>query len=269
MPLQLDNPSWIELADEHRQWLSPFNPQYLANWEKLLNNDSEAAICEAAVRRWLQASGVSVKPNERLTGNCGGPDFSCSNGVAHFYVEVACISIANAENRTSIKNESKRQFAPYNVMGMTEAVFAKCHDKAPQCANLDGPALVAVGTFHELAAMVGFDKMRFSNVLTGKTSLAWNICIQTGQQIGETYNTTEFEKAAFLRHDDVEEVGFKRSSISGVVALSVGTWPIKGIGVLHPNPARMFSTSLLPDFEFGEIEIDRVSKQLRVCWPRG
>jgi len=33
------NPFFDALADEHRRWLSVFAPQYLANWEKILNAD--------------------------------------------------------------------------------------------------------------------------------------------------------------------------------------------------------------------------------------
>ena len=33
-----DNGHWKELADEHRQWLSSSDPQYLANWEKIANS---------------------------------------------------------------------------------------------------------------------------------------------------------------------------------------------------------------------------------------
>ena len=269
MTLSLDNPHWSELADEHRQWFDGFDPQYLANWENLLNGDVEAAMCEAAVRRRLQGFGVSVEPNEQLTGDCGGPDFRCKVGPDHFYVEVTCISIEAAERKTDIKDELKRECAPFNLMGMTKAIFAKCGNKAPQCANLDAPALVAVGTFHSTAAMATINKVLVGTVLTGKTSMAWNVSTQTGQQVGDTYQVTKLENAAFLRRDPVDEVGFKRSSISGVLLFGLGTLPGQCLGFLHPNPARPFDPSLLSDIEFGSVEIDRASKELHVRWPEG
>lgn len=255
------------LADEHRQWLSQFDPQYLANWEKLYAADYEAALTEAGVRRLLQRHEVTVEPNEKLTGACGGPDFCCTAGEWHFYVEVTCISIDTAERKSGIE-VGPREFSPFNLMGMTEAIFAECQNKAPQCANLDGPALVAVGTFHSTAAMVGFDKVLVNCVLTGKTKMAWDINIQTGEE-SETYQVTELKAAAFLRPDKAQEVDFARNSISGVLLCAVGLGSMRTLGVLHPNPARPFDPALLPKIEFGQVEIDRSSKQLRVHWPGG
>lgn len=45
-----------DLAAEHRNWLSPFQPQYLANWEEVLNQDQESALAEAGVRRLLRVT---------------------------------------------------------------------------------------------------------------------------------------------------------------------------------------------------------------------
>jgi hypothetical protein len=267
MTLSLDNSHFQELADEHRIWLSTFDSRHLANWERLLHSDIEAAMCEAGVRRRLRKCAVGLEPWEKLTGDCGGPDFRCEVGMSHFYVEVSCVSIAAAERKTGIHNDAKRKSSPFNVMGMAKAIFGKCGDKAAQCANLDGPALVAIGTFHAAAAMAGFSKTLVGNVLTGKTSISWNISRTTGGQVGDTYFTTDFENAAFLRRDDDDAVGFKRSSISGVVLFGLGTLPGQCLGVLHPNPARPFDPSLLPDIELGELVIDRTSRQLQVVWP--
>jgi len=257
-----------QLADEHRQWLSSFAPQYLANWEKLFNADDESAMTEAAVRRLLQRHGVTVEPNEKLSGTCGGPDYRCKVRASHFYVEATCISIATAERRSRIVNGATG-FAPFNGTGMAEAVFADCQNKARQCGNMDGPTLVAVGTFHGTAAMVGFKKVLVSTVLTGKTRMAWTIDVHTAQQVGNTYQTTTLQAAAFLRPDKTQDVGFARNSISGVLMCGVGLRSMNTIGVLHPNPVRPFDPTLLPGIEFGQVEIDRESKQLRVRWAGG
>lgn len=262
------NTEMQQLADEHRQWLSAFDPQHLANWEKMLKADDEAAMTEAGIRRMLQRHGVTVEPNEKLTGTCGGPDFRCTVNESHFYVEVTCITLATAERRSGIK-DGARGFAPFNVMGMTEAIFSECQNKAPQCGNLDGPALVAVGTFHGTAAMVGFDKVPINCVLTGKTKMAWDIDISTGQQVGDSYQTTELQSAAFLRPDKTQDVGFARNSISGVLVCAVGLGSMKTLGVVHPNPVRPFDSALLPNIDFGSVEIDRTSKQLSVNWSGG
>jgi hypothetical protein len=262
-----NNPHWQALADEHRRWLSSFDQQHWANWEKLLKTDSEAALCEAAVRRLLQSYGVTVEPNEELTG-AQRPDFRCSIGDLVFYVEVTCISINMAEKKSGIKDDQSR-FAPFNVMGMTEAVFAECVNRAPQCASLDGPCLLALGTFHAMAAILGFTKVLVGCVLTGKTKLAWKMNITTAEQNGDTYQTTEFQAAAFLKPDKTQEVGFARGSISGILLCGLGTVPGQCLGVLHPNPAREFDDLLLPSIEFGKVELDRAARALSVQWPTG
>jgi hypothetical protein len=268
MALDIHNPHWLQLAEEHRQWLGAFDPQYLSNWEKLLNADSEPALCEASVRRWLQSLGVAVEPNEKLTGKCGGPDYRCSVQKRHFYIETTCITIATATRKVGIA-DGPQPFTPISVWGMTEAVFAECVNKAPQCGGLDAPALVAVGTFHATAAMLGFKKVLVTGLLTGKTQMTWDIDTETGQQVGDTYETTALQAAAFLKPDKTQEVGFARSSISGVLLCGLGTEPGRCLGVLHPNPARPFDPTLLPGVEFGEVGIDRGSGQLRVRWPGG
>lgn len=263
------NSKMQKLADEHRQWLSSFDPQHLANWERLLKADDESAMTEAAVRRILHSHHVNVEPNEKLTGTCGGPDFRCAAGASHFYVEVTCISIATAERRTGVKDGPTGGDRPLKATGMTEAIFAECQNKAPQCGNLDGPALVALGTFHSTAAMFGFAKVLVNCVLTGKTKMAWDIDIETGQKVGDTYQTTELQAAAFMRPDKTQEIGFARNSISGVLLCPVGLPTMRTIGVLHPNPARPFDPAMLPGIEFGQVEIDRSSRELRVRWPNG
>ena len=263
------NTAMRELADEHRQWLSPFDSQYLANWEKMLKVDNEAAMTEAVFRQILQHHGVTVEPNESLAGVCGGQDFRCTKNGKHFYVEVTCITIAAAEKRSGMIAGGAAEPTPFNVMGMTEAVFRECQDKAPQCGDLDGPALMAVGTFHSMAAMVCFKKTLVNCVLTGKTMISWFIDPETGHQVGDPRQTTALHAAAFLQPDKTQEIGFARNSISGVLLHGVGIDSIQTFGVLHPNPARPFDPSLLPNVEFGSVVIDRTSQQLHVKWSGG
>jgi hypothetical protein len=261
------NSDFDALAEEHRHWFSAFHPQYARNWEKLYASDYEAAMTEASICRMLQTHRIKVEPNEKLAGDCGGSDFRCTVADRHFYVEVTCVSIATAEKRTGLKNGATG-FSPFNVTGRAEAIFNECMNKAPQCGDLDGPALVAVGTFHATAAMVGFKKVLVNMVLTGKASIAWDIDVPTGRKVGESYQTTSLQKAAFLRPDKTQELGFARCSISGLLLCGVGLGSLPTIGVLHPNPVRPFDPALLPGIEFGRVEVDYSSGQLMVHWPK-
>lgn len=150
---------------------------------------------------------------------------------------------------------------------MLDAIFNECINKAPQCANPDAPALVAVGTFHSTAAVTSFKKPLVNMVLTGRSGIAWDIDTSTGYQVGATYQTTDFERAAFLRPDNSGEPAFARCSISGVLLCGIGLRLQGPIGVLHPNPARPFDPTLLPRIQFGRVEIDYRSGRLLVRWP--
>lgn len=261
----IQNPYFQELANEHRAWLASFAKQHLANWERVLIGNIEAACCEAAVRRLLTSFGISVEPNEQLRPDGGGPDFQCDANGSKFYTEVTCVLCSTATARTGMPEEP--HCGSFNPFGMTEAIFSECVEKASQCRDMDAPTLVAIGTFHGFAAMSCFQKVIVSSVLTGKTKIGWKIDITTGQQAGQTYQLTELEKAAFLKPDSFQEVGFARSSISGLLLCGLGI--SRCLGVLHPNPARPFDPSMIANIEFGRVELDRSSRQLRVQWPNG
>lgn len=255
-----------QLVDEHRQWLSTFHPQYLANWDRLFNDDDESAMTEAVVRRILEHYGVTVEPNEDLTGAVQSPDFRCVKANSQFYVEVTRISVAKATDKTGIDDVQTglSGFRPLN-----DAIFEVCRGKARQCGSADGPVLLAVGTWHGFAAMASFQKPIVNMLLTGETKMTWNLDITTGQQVGDTYQTTELYSAAFLRPDPTQDVGFARSSISGLLLIANGLLNFTPLGVLHPNPTHAFDSSVLPDIEFGAVEVDRESGHLRVRWSGG
>jgi hypothetical protein len=113
-------------------------------------------------------------------------------------------------------------------------------------------------------------------LLTGETKIALDMDMRTCQKVGDVYQTTELWSAAFLQPDRTQEVGFARSSISALVLCGLGVprrdrhgvWVPKVIGILHPNPARPFNPAILPQVEFGQVTIDRASRQLHVAWPQ-
>ncbi len=261
----LDSPFFQSLADEHRQWLAAFDPQYLANWEKNLRAEEESALAEARIRRILQGYRITVEPNEDLTGSRQQPDFRCFAGDYKFYIEATSISIATATVKAGIEINGNRWTSSDNL---NDAVVAKCKQKARQCSNLDAPALLAVATFNTRAAM-DFENPPVGWLLTGQTMLAWDIDVHGGGKAGDAYETTALESAAFLRPDGSEEIEIARKSISGVLLCGLGSERPRLIGVLNPGPARPFDPAILSEIEFGQVEIDRASGQLRVSWTGG
>jgi hypothetical protein len=261
-----DSPFFRSLADGHRQWLAQFEPQHLADWKKLFNGNPEAALCEAATRERLQGHSVTVEPYDKPDPNSPGPDFRCSIRDRPFYVEVTCISIDSATKKTGIPEGGHNELRPFKIFGMTQAIFQKCGPKTKQCEDLDAPVLVAIGTFHSDAALASLKPVLIGSVLTGKMNLSWTVDTTTGQQIGETQESTTLDSAAFLRlNDETDEVEPIRSPVSGVLLCGL-TLSADFIGVLHPQPCRPFDPSWLPKIEFGSVEIDQPNRQLRVVW---
>jgi hypothetical protein len=255
-----------ELADGHRSWLRAFDSRHLQEWEKLYEAEVEAALAEARVRGMLSGWGIQVEPNLNLDGSCPSPDFKCLKGEYVFYVEVTCILIETATAKTGIPHE------PHGVTPcspLNDAIFNECKGKAAQCANVGGPCLLAVGTFHTYAARHSCKKLMVEWLLTGEPQIAWDMNPRTGQGVEEPYQVTKSHSAAFLRPDRTEGIRFARNSISGLLVCSYGSEPPRVIGVRHPNAVRPFDPTILPDIEFGQVEIDRDAGCFRVKWPNG
>jgi hypothetical protein len=265
-------PFWSEdqLVREHRTWLSSFRPQYLRNWEKLANNDYEAALFEAAVRRWLKTRGILVEPNEELTGSEQRPDFRCTHRQDRFFVEVACIPIAKAMEETGLPHPPKDAGLPSSSFykPLNDPIFKKCGKKNSQCSGTDLPTLLAVGTFHHHASILCIDQKSADMLLTGETYPSFFVNTATGSAVGESFLTTKFYSAVFLRPGG-HSLREARTSLSGLLLCGFGCNPPKVLGVLHPAAMRPFDRRLLAGIDFGELKVDLVASQLRTCWARG
>jgi hypothetical protein len=254
---------WDDLATEHRDWLSSFHPQYLRNWEKVLNAEYEAGLCEAAVRRLLQNHSISVEPNEDLTGSQQQPDFRCTSPDGKFFVEVACLLIDNVTKETGLPHP--QETGPRCYGGLNDLIFKTCKGKTPQCSGMTEPTLVAIGTFHVHAAHACFNK-RFANMLlTGETSITFWVDTRIGEAVGDTFQSTQLYSAAFLRPEN-KQIADARHPISGILLCRVCSEPPTALGVLHPDAVRPFNRQLLPGIDFGEVQINRTTGHLGTTW---
>ena len=225
------------LKAEHSEWLVLFNDQYLRNWENLLSSDNEAAMTEAYVRRILQQHGVTVEPNEDLTGNTRQPDFKCQKEGYKFYVEVTCINIEKVVKETGLPHHLPDHKARHYSL-LNDAFWDACKRKASQCGNCDASVIIAVGTFHYRASCTCLAKPHVEMLLTGETSIACNLDTKKGSVVGAPYQITGLRSAVFLNNS-----GFARDSISALLVCGLGAEPPTILGIRHPNPKHSFKTA--------------------------
>ena len=78
-----------------------------------------------------------------------------------------------------------------------------------------------------------------------------------GKAVGEPYQETDLESAAFLRPIKKEQgkwIEYARNPISAVLLCPFGTSRPNIVGVLHPNPNFLFDRKLLPKVKFGKLK---------------
>lgn len=252
-----------QLEAEHRAWLAAFDPQYLTNFDRLRKADFEAAMTEAGVRRMLQSFDVSVEPAEDLVGGQKRPDFLCRKYGHKFYVEVTNLSIKTVTAETGLSHIPKP--GARNCGSLASSLWQACQRKTAQCVGLGHPVLIAVGTYHAWASSICLSEQDLDMLLTGQTSITWQVDPRTGSSDGETHLTTELYSAAFLKpaHD---AIGFARSPVSGLLVCGGFDGPFSVLGLLHPNPDNRFDPLLLPDVSFGEVVINNSTRQLLTRW---
>ncbi len=251
------------LVEQHRLWLAKFDAQYLRNWEKLLNTQPEAGMCEAAFRKILEANGCEVEPSEDVTGTNPSPDFRCRLGDQAFYVEVACLRIETVTAKTNLPH--KPSGAGHHRL-LNNLIFEAVRRKMRQCVDLDAPALVAVGTFHFASSIIHLDKLHLGWLLTGKIGVSFAYDESKGEATGEPETITSLEDAAFVRPDDDGWLETARHPVSGLLVAGLGTEKWRVFALLHPEPMRPFDRKLLPGIEFCRLKDGYRSGQLSTEW---
>lgn len=253
---------YSDLIEEHRTWLKPFGKQRLDKWGNLLQNNSEAAICEAATRQLLSSYGVIVKPHENIAS--GGADFLCKRDNKCFYVEATCITKEKATKKTNLTDRPSVGY--YGLL--TKAILGEICNKIPQCSNLNEPCIIAIGTLHFQAGCRCFNKHAAEQSLTGTTFITATINTETGDIVREPYEATDLQNSVFIRPIKISpnEIEYARSPISAVLLCPFGSLPTKVIGAIHPNPNHAFDRTLLPQIEFCRLAEGYQTGQFAVEW---
>ena len=252
------------LSERYIEWLKQFDPLYAKRWQHRYGSDPEAAMCEAAFWKALYEWGVRVEPNENLSSGEPSPDFLCQKNAEKFYVEVTCLHIEHVTRATCLPNKP----TPYVVQDyrpLNTAIFEEVRQKTPQCANLDAPALVAVGTFHVQASQVCLqDNVEIEMLLTGDQLITGSINTATGIPVGKTFFSTKLKSAAFFKPSADSGLEKARLPVSGILVGGFGCKPPNIYGLLHPNPVRPFNRRLLGQTKFGQVRVD--NGELSVEW---
>lgn len=253
--------TYSKLIEEHRSWLKKFGGSHLKQWEKIFRSNVEAALCEAATRRLMSEHKNEVEPYGKT-----GVDFKCTKNGHSFYVETTCITKEIATVETGLSDSPKNMFGSRCYSPLTETFWYELGNKTHQCRGLDAPCIVVIATFHFQAGCLCFTEHMAELLLTGRTYITKNIDPELGQSIGETYESTKLELAAFIRPSKIEDVEHAKKTISATLLCSFGTRPKSVVGVLHPNPIHFFDRNLLPDIKFCKLADGYETGQLKVEW---
>lgn len=253
-----------KLIKQFGKWLEQFDEQHARAWALLLHRDPEAAMCEATFWGILTDCGITVEPFLDLTGGKKSPDFRCQKDSYTFFVEVTCLKIETVTKKTHLEHEPNSK--PQAYAPLHNAIWEECVSKTSQCAAVDAPCLLAVGTFHCVASMVAIQPRLLAWLLTGEPKLAWDIDVRTGSGHGDAYQITEFESSAFVRPGKTNGIEFARLPISGLLIGGFGIRPPQIFGLLHPSPKQVFAPSILSRIAFCKQNIDFQNGSITTEW---
>ncbi len=258
---------------EHRTWLDQFAAKHRRSWEKDLSNDPEAACCEAGFRRLLQANGSSVTPNERTNSKGGTPDFRCESADGPFYFEATCLQIKTIVDKYALSPDigDLPKMEAFGEKDVIPLFFEKCRRKADQCAGMDAPSVLGIGTFHRTAGWFSLEVDRVDELLAGTQEFRIFFDSTRNGIAGGPAPLTSLNESFALRYGaSTEDVQRARRSISAVVL----AYPDRAIfdrviGVVHPDASRPFNPKLIPKVAFRRLVINDSQGWCEPRWEEG
>lgn len=248
------------------KWIEQFDKQHARNWARLYKSDPQAAMCEATFWGLLSDCGVEVTPNADLRGVDRRPDFLCHKSGTKFYVEVTCIRVDKVERETALPHCPQEAVGAQSYGDLNRVIFWEAKNKTPQCANLDAPCILGIGTFHFQASCLCGKKYHLEELLTGKQAITYDMDMRKGEAVGDPYLSTSLRAAAFIRWDKGTALEYARCPVSALLIGGFGCKPPEVCGLLHPKPAREFDRALLANIDFGRLQYDSRCKQCSVTW---
>jgi hypothetical protein len=149
------------VIESYSAWLGLKHPEARERFENLRASNSEGAMAEAVVFRLLQT--LQAHPELHESASTGGADFMCSHGrsvfrsKAHydpFVVEATCLDPDAVTDRSNLPNEISEDNTGGAFGMVTQNIFNKVRDKAPQVANYPMPRVLAISSSHAHISLV-------------------------------------------------------------------------------------------------------------------
>lgn len=258
----------IRVLQSFVRWIERpcFDPRFAKKWGLLYSASPEAAMCEATFWDILAGFGIDVEPNDLSDGQ-SAPDFLCHKNGLKFYVEVTCICLDTATGRTNLDAFGTATTGSRHYATLNRAIANECKDKTRQCANLDAPCLLGIGTFHFEASALVINQDCIGHLLTDEPQIAVAFDPIAGHGVGDPYQLTDFRRAPFTRLYG-EQLEHMRQPISGLLIGGFGLMPPPLFGVLHPDARRPFDPTLLDRISFCRLNVNNLGDTVSAEWLR-
>lgn len=211
----VDFKPYQQVLAKFRGWIKQFDPRHASLWEQRFKDNPESAACEAMFWDVLANCGVILEPNADLDNSTPGPDFRCSKNTKIFYVEVTCIEVETVTEHTGLSHVPKSGPQHYELLNNT--IRSKIVQKTTQCANLDAPCVLAIGTFHYHASEICINPSCVEELLTGEIGMTWNFDKRLDRPVGDPFLSTNFKSAAFNKRNMCMADGTARKSVSAIL----------------------------------------------------
>ena len=260
-PPTFDIAPWAPSVHAYADWIDRRDSGTARLWARRLNSADDAtiegAVAEAVSWDFLANRVDEVEPGDASTG---GPDFRCRFRRTEFFVEVTNISRSVVTEHTTL-SEIPSGFRTYR--DLTAMIKREVCGKAGQGSHLKAPYLVLVTTLHRGAAIC-VSRAHVEHVLHSTTALSGDFDAHRGEVVDPLRQITRMEMSAFTRKYSTDPM---RRNVSAVLVGGFGTYPrVNVLGVLHPDPVRLFDPTALADTPFCRFQVWPPDPQVIVEW---
>lgn len=225
-----------DIVEAYSLYLEICYPDHHKRYQQLLEANRGGAVAEAVVFSWLRFD--RLQPAVSEDSSKGGPDFMCRGRHGFFLVEATVLDATAVENRSGWPNELDDTARAFSMI--TPNLWSKTLHKAGQLADQEMPRLLAICLSH-----VG------ASALLG--ALAARI-FAAGSR-----------KSPFYRFVDGKYQA-ERRSISGLLLVPVWEDECEVVGMLHPDPAKIFDYRDLSDVPFLRVKWPPTSEEVETEW---